>query len=147
MTTVCSNSKKKVGKPEFLFNGAGVISRLKEKPDPPNGSKIQWAPKGSYRVEHVLKYIENLPTLPVTLTPGRMEIFTLDDYSAHLEPSVKGALFKKGYIPVIIGGGITGDVQVNDADYHHPVKGIYCEKEEKLMLEMLIDRWKSHKKG
>ena len=59
------------------------------------------------------------------------------DYSAHLDPSVKETLAKKGYFLIIIGGGITGDIQDNDTDYHKPVKGIYRENEMQLMLDML----------
>lgn len=86
---------------------------------------VQWAPKGSYRSEHVLKFISNLEDRGTQLLPGRRQIFTLDDYSAHLDPTVKDALFKKGYWRDIIPGGVTGDVQVNDTHCHHAVKQEY----------------------
>ena len=47
--------------------------------------------------------------------------FTLDDYSAHLVPEVEEAFFKKGYF-LVIGGGITGDIQGNDTSYHRQAK-------------------------
>ena len=35
---------------------------------------------------------------------------------------VRQALFKKGYVLVIIGGSITGDIQINDTNCHHYLK-------------------------
>ena len=37
-------------------------------------------------------------------------------------PEVRQALFKKEYILVIIGGGITGNIQINDTNYHRDFK-------------------------
>ena len=45
------------------------------------------------------------------------------------------ALFKKGYVFVIIGGGITGDIQINDTNCHRGLKKHYRDFEMKLMLE------------
>ena len=36
-----------------------------------------------------------------------------------------------------IGGGITGDVQVNDKSYHPPLKAAYTNLEMQLMLDLL----------
>ena len=52
-------------------------------------------------------------------------------------PEVYQTLFKKGYVLVVIGGGITGDVQINDTDYLHHLKTLYRNLEMKLMLEQL----------
>lgn len=46
-------------------------------------------------------------------------------------------MYKKGYIYVGMGGGITGDLQVNDTDLHSPLKKSYRDKEMALMLEQL----------
>ena len=46
-------------------------------------------------------------------------------------------IFNFGYVLVIIGGGITGDVQINDTYLHHKFKKVYRLEEQKLMLEML----------
>ena len=46
----------------------------------------------------------------------------LDDYSTHLVPQVNAALLKGGYIFAEIGGGITGNVQVNNLDLHSKLK-------------------------
>ena len=36
-----------------------------------------------------------------------------------------------------MGGGITGDIEVNDKDLHHPPKTIYCNEESQLILDKL----------
>ena len=96
---------------------------------------MQWAPKGLYKLEHVLKFIEKVPVQLCSFFPGKHKIFTLNDYSAHLHP--EESLKKKGYFLVILPGGITGDLQVNDTDVHHPLKSSYREKESLLMIKKL----------
>lgn len=63
-------------------------------------------------METVLKMVENLPDrskLNVVCKEKGYAIYILDDFSAHLGEEVKMAFLKKGYILVIIGGGITGE--------------------------------------
>ena len=43
-------------------------------------------------------------------------------------PEVRQALCSRGYILVIIGGGITGFVQVNGIHLHKPLKSEYQKK-------------------
>ena len=57
--------------------------------------------------------------------------------NAHLGDHVKKALHNKGYLLRIIPGGITGDVQRNDTEFHHPVKTYYRTLKMELMLERL----------
>lgn len=45
-------------------------------------------------------------------------------------PKIKEPLLKKDYVPVIIGGGVTGDIQVNDTNLHAPLKAKYREQEQ-----------------
>ena len=52
-------------------------------------------------------------------------------------PEIKEALLKCGYVPVMIGGGVTGDIQINETDLHCPLKAKYRELEQKLMLDQL----------
>ena len=124
MTSAASNIRASSPNLEFVFKGVGNVS-------------VQWALKGSYRLEHVLKFIKEISTQPCSFFPGNRKIFTLDDYSAHLHPEVKKALKKKGYFLVILPEGITGDLQVNDTDVHHPLKSLkssYQEKESLLLI-------------
>ena len=84
-----------------------------------------------------MEWVQRLPTIHAGFKPAARDIVTLDDYSAHLTPEVEKALLEKGYFLIHIGGGITGDVQTNDTDYHRPIKREYRERETKLMVRML----------
>ena len=99
---------------EFAFKGKGTRNKL----DPPDGIKFNWAPRGSCRLDQMLKTISNLPNKFNIFTPKNYAVYVLDDYSMHLMPEVKEAFLKRGYVPNIIGGGITGDIQINDTDIH-----------------------------
>ena len=103
-------------KPEFVFKGKGTRTSL----HPSDGIKYNWAPKGSYRLEQMLYTISNLPNRYNIFTPMNYAIYVLDDYSVHIMPEIKEALLKRGYVLVIIGGGVTGDIQINDTDLHSP---------------------------
>ena len=52
-------------------------------------------------------------------------------------PEIKADLLKRSYVPVIIVGGVTGDIQVNDTDLHSPLKAKYRELEQSLMMQQL----------
>ena len=133
MTTVSSSNKVPAPPCEYLFKGKGTRVKL----SPPAKTKVQWAEKGSYRLQNLLQYVENLPAQPVALFPQKRVIFTLDDYSVHLDPSIQEAMYKKGYFLIIIGGGITGDIQCNDTHYHRRAKGLYRDREMAVMIDKL----------
>ena len=103
--------------------------------NPPNNINVQWAEKCSYRLQHVLEYIKRLPHVPVMFSPEKRNIFPLDDYSAHPK-EVESVLKDKVYFLIAIGGGITGDMQVNDTTYHRVVKAAYRKREMKLMIDL-----------
>ena len=128
--TQVSSDPNIVVKPEFVFKGKGTRTCLK----PPDGIKYHWAPKGSYRLEQMLATIANLPNRHHIFTMNKYCIYVLDDYSVHIMPEVKAALLKKGYVYIGIGGGITGDIQINDTDIHAPLKKKYRELEQELMI-------------
>ena len=50
---------------------------------------------------------------------------------------LRKALWKRGYILVILGGGITGFSQQNDTHIHRPLKRNYRDEEARLMLSKL----------
>ena len=116
-----------------MFKGKGSRTPF----TPPKGVHYQWAPKGSYRIEQILGMIDNLPNRFNMFTEQSFAIYVLDDYSVHLMPEVRQALFKKGSVLVIVGGGITGDIQINDTNCYHDLKKHYRDLEMKLMLEQL----------
>ena len=57
MTSVASNKTASSPNLEFVFKGVGKRVKL----NVPKNVSVQWAPKGSYRSEHVLKFIEKVP--------------------------------------------------------------------------------------
>ena len=73
----------------------------------------QWSEKGSYREEQMLETISHLPNRLNMFTQKNYAIYVLDDYAVHLMPSIRKKLLERGYILIIIGGGITGDIQVD----------------------------------
>ena len=52
-------------------------------------------------------------------------------------PELRKLLWERGYVLIIIGGGITGYIQENDTDVHRALKREYRDLEAELMLSML----------
>ena len=71
---------------------------------------MQWAEKGSYRQENMDETIKHLPDR--SFDEKNYCIYSLDNFSVHITPATQKALLDRGYIPVLMGGGITGDIQV-----------------------------------
>ena len=116
-----------------MFKGKGKRTHL----TPPKVVHYQWAPKGSYRTEQILGMIDKLPNRFNMFTEQFFAESVFDDYSVHLMSEFRQALFKKGYALIIVGGGITGDIQINDTNCHPDLKKHYRDLETKLMLEQL----------
>ena len=119
LTQLCSDPKIQL-KPEFVFKVIGTRTHL----TPPKAVHNQWTPKWSYRIEQILDMIDKLPNRFNIITEQSIAIYVLDDYSVHLMPEVRQALFKIGYVLVIIGGSIAGDIQINDPNFHRDLKNI-----------------------
>lgn len=132
-TQVSTDPAKPLPHPEFVFKGKGTRTKLNHPP----GIKSHWAPKGSYRLDTMLSTIANLPNRHNLFSQSNYALYILDDYSVHITDEVKKALLAKGYILVVIGGGITGDVQCNDTHVHHKLKKTYREIEAAKMMKML----------
>ena len=133
--TQVSNDEKIAAKlaPEFVFKGKGTRTKI----DVPDSVKYQWSESGSYRIEYMLKTISNLPNRYNPFTQKNFAIYVLDDYAVHLIPDIRKELYMRGYILVVMGGGITGFIQANDTDLHHHLKAKYRHREMELMLKML----------
>ena len=84
----------------------------------------------------MLKTISHLPNRFNPFTQN-YAIYVIDDYAVHLMPEIRKALFQRGYILVVMGGGITGFIQANDTHYHRKFKSYYRNLEMELMLEKL----------
>ena len=78
-----------------------------------------------------------MPTIAIHFAPKKRHIFTLHNYLAHLVPEVEEPFLKNGYFLIVIGGGIIGDIQVNDTSYHRQGKALYQKHEMELMLKKL----------
>ena len=105
--------------------------------DPPDDIKFNWVPKGSYGLDQMLKTISNLPNKFNIFTPKNYAVYVLDDYSVRLMLEVKEAFLKRGYVPIIIGGGVTEDMQINDTDIHRLLKEKYQALEQQLVIDQL----------
>ena len=57
----------------------------------------------------MLSTIANLPNRYNMFSQSNYALYIFDDYSVHITDEVKKALLAKGYILVVIGGGITGE--------------------------------------
>ena len=60
-------------------------------------------------------------------------IYVLDDYAVHLMAEIRQALFKKGYVFVIIGGEITSYISINNTNCHHRLNSQYGDLEMKML--------------
>ena len=61
----------------------------------------------------------------------------LDDYLVLITDEVRKALLAKGYILMVIGGGITDDVQCNVTHVHYFLKQKYGMLQAELTIEIL----------
>ena len=52
-------------------------------------------------------------------------------------PELRKLLWERGYVLIIIAGGITGYIQENDTHAHDALKRDYRDLEAELMLSML----------
>ena len=120
-------------KPELLFAGKSTRTHL----TPRKGVHYQRSAKGSYQIETILSMIDKVPNRYSMFKEQSFAIFVFDDYYFHLMPEVRQALFKKGYILVIIGGRIIIDIQINDTNCHCNLKKHNRDLEMKSMLEQL----------
>ena len=63
----------------------------------------------------------------------------LEDYNVYVKPEIKEALMKRGHSLLVIGGGVTGDVQLNYTDVQSPLKAKYRQLEQDLIILQLIE--------
>ena len=130
-------------KSEFVFEDKGVRAKVLAV----DNIKYQWSPSGSYRLEHMVKTIGNLPNRFSPFTQKNLAIYVLDDYAVHLMPEVRKAPYERdNCILVVMGEGTTGFIQANDTDLYRPLKALYRREEMDLMLKML-EMGKSHRRN
>ena len=136
------SSKDRAIWPHYVFKGRAT--HLQKKLKRPPGVVTLWSAKGSHRVETMVETILHLPNLTRhDALPGwtfkEWQLMLLD-YSIHVTSEVRQELLKHGYVLVVLGGGIMGDVQINDTHLHHRLKSVFRKKETELMMEQLEAR-------
>ena len=128
---------------EILFKGGAGVSAKVERTlqalcaggdyGPLAWLSVAVGPKGSYRQEHVLRYLQR-HLLPMD-SSRRWRILMCDVYSAHLNDEVRVEALKYGYVLVHHGGGCAGVLQFNDTHLHHKLSASYQELEQHDLME------------
>ena len=92
---------------------------------------FQFAPKGSYRVEHVVQFLQRaLPAWTEERAAAKdWRILYLDAYAAHFAQEVVDCAWAHGFVVLWHGAGTTGLMQVNDTHLHASFERIYLEME------------------
>lgn len=88
---------------------------------------LQFAPRGSYRLDNVDSFLRW--AVPPAASPRDAIVVVLDWYKPHLDSKVAELLHGNNHGLLLIGGGITGDVQVGDTHRHGPYTKRYRERE------------------
>ena len=91
--------RKKTPNMKFVFKGKGTRTKLNPTPN----VTVQWTLKGSYRLQHMQEFVRKaVPDVPYMLFSQLKKIYSLDDYSVHLDPSISDALIKKDKLMIRI---------------------------------------------
>ena len=103
---------------------------------------MQSAPKGSYRVEQLLEFFDQL--LPTANRPEDACCLYVDWFSAHLSDEVWNLVVEtKGHMLAYHGGGVTGILQANDTHIHEPLSKQFKKLEmEDVTRQRRLDRRK-----
>ena len=100
----------------------------------PSWLTVVTGPKGSYREEHILSFLET--HLEPWTEDRQWRILGLDAFAPQMTDSVRRLAWARGYIVVIHGGGATDSTQTNDTDLHQHQRRLYTEKEIAEMLRL-----------
>ena len=101
--------------------------------DPLTWLSVTVGPGGSYRQEHVLKYLER--HLPLMIPERPWRILLCDVYGAHMDESIVEAAARRSYVLVFHGGGCTGVLQCNDTHLHQRLSARFQDLEMADLLE------------
>ena len=101
----------------------------------PRWMSVTVAPKGSYREQDVIAFLEK--HLDEWEEGRDWRILLADDYSAHKTENVRHLAWSRGYILIIHGGGNTPVSQTCDTDLNQHVRGSYGTRETQILLEKM----------
>jgi hypothetical protein len=117
------------GNPErlaVLFKNASGGARVRSKFTVPADTLLQFGPKGSYRTDTVLEFLNwDLGDADEPKDGSTAEIVCLDWFAAHLDGKVQNLVTDKGHVPLYIPGGATPWVATLDTHYHAPYQHEY----------------------
>ncbi len=98
---------------------------------------VVWSEKGSYRQEHILRYLAKWldPWTDERSAAADYRLLMMDMAGSHVQQSVVDFAWSRGYMVLYHYGGITGVLQVNDTDLHGPFQRLYLEEEQQSFNE------------
>lgn len=86
----------------------------------------------------MIQTIENLPNCNRSpFSKKDWAICGLDNYAVYNMSEIERALWGRGYVLVLMGGGITSFIQQNNTFIHHPLKSHYRNSESARVNEKL----------
>ena len=129
-----SGDPHKIG---VLFKTRGEGKTILAKLDVPTNALVQFGPKGSYRTESVLAWLEH--DLGKADGNGNLELVFLDWFSAHLQDEVVDFIESQGHVPMFIPGGATPWVATLDTHYHNAYQREYMRLENLDNQQQLLD--------
>ena len=110
--------------------------------EPPGDLNIslQWAEKGSYRQEHILRYLQRWldPWTPERAAAHDYRILFMDVAKSHVADEVLEFAWTRGYVTLLHYGCTTGVCQVNDTDLHADFERVYLECEQEFFNEQQL---------
>lgn len=95
--------------------------------DVPDNVLLQFAPRGSYRVENFVEWLEH--DLSEAPGPEDCDCITYDYYAPHLHETVSETIESKGHCHLVKGGGCTPFIATLDTHYHAPMDKEYRKAE------------------
>ena len=125
---------------EFVFKADGKIMELRLREYIRSRGFGPWvsvatAPKGSYRLNDVLNFLET--HLPSMTESRQWRIIMADDFSPHLSPHVVRLCWSRGYVFIPHGGGVTPVAQTVDTDLNQHAKRDYIAAETAEFLRQM----------
>ena len=98
-------------------------------------------PKGSYREEHVVAYLERWlqPWSEERQAAGDWRLMYMDAYKVHLTDRIQELCWSRGYVLLYHYGLTTGIAQVNDTDLHGESSRIFQEFELACFARQQLD--------
>ena len=110
--------------------GEGDGREIRRKLRVPPGVLLQFAPKGSYRLEHTLEYYDWILEEHAVAADGEPHFVCIADwFKPNLDASFRTCVERHGGMLVHIPGSLTGHVQVNDTRLHAPYSAYYIRAE------------------